>query len=266
MRRVGMFAGAVALSLGFGCTITNYDLIVDNDQGGVVNTNGKAYVKFSSQAATAFPDGTDNIFWACDQKANGDRVLTNYDYFTTGGDPFLEDLYCSPDFGGCSVLTAQDPQVGDVDIFDYSINWNCPGSRVLGLLISTERDSGECGRARARDRIESMLALANSMDAVQVDGRTLLYTTAGPQSLRITVEKGGSAYDLPVTAPIGVLVDAPRRRVRFDLSHPLVPVMMKKLVNFDRSHNGRGMTATLTLNGVSGTVNFALTKNAGRPR
>ena len=265
MKRVGMLAGAVATVLSTGCALTDYELITDNDQGGVVDTNGKAYVKFSSQVVLHWPDGTDNLYWACDQKANGDRVLTTYNYFTTEGDPFLDDLYCTPDRGGCAIIVAEDPEVDD-DPYDYRLNPHCPGTRSVEFLLSAARDAGECGRARSPDGMLAALALANSMDAVAVDGRTMLYTIAGPQSLRITIDKAGSVYELPVTAPIGVLVDAPRQRAKLDLTHPLLPAMMKNLVNFDRTHNGRGMTATLTLNGVSGTVDFALTKEAGHVR
>lgn len=266
MKKVFVFACAVALTMGFGCALTNYDLIVDNDQGGVVNTNGKAYVKFSSQVATTYPDGTDNLFWACDQQADGDRVLTTYNYFTTGGDPFLDDMYCTPDRGGCAVVTSQDPQVGDADIFDYSWNQNCSGSRSLSLLLSSSRYYGECGRARTSDRISKILALANQMDAVNVDGRTVLYSKLSPINTSAVINKGGSLYSLPITGQLGLFVDAPARHVRIDATNPLVPTMVKNLVNFSNGHNGNGMTATVTLNGVSGTMNFDLTKNAGRVR
>ena len=112
------FAFAVSMLMGFGCALTNYELITDNDQGqggakgkghghnnggGVVDTAGNAYVRQSSQAATTYPDGTDNLIWFVDQKKNGDRKLSTINYFTTQGSPFKDDLYCSPDWGGCTV-------------------------------------------------------------------------------------------------------------------------------------------------------------------
>lgn len=267
MKKIFVLACAVALTMGFGCALTDYDLIVDNQYGGTVNTNGKAYVKFSSQIATTFPDGTDNLYWACDQKPNGDRVLTTYNYFTTGGDPFLDDLYCTPDRGGCAVVTAQDPQTGDVDPFDYSWNQNCSGSRSLSLLLGSSRYYGECGRVRSSDRVLKGLALANQMDAVNINGRTWLHGNLSALNTSAIFNKGGSAYSLPITGQLGLFVDAPARRVTIDASNPLTATMVKNLVNFNNSHNGNGMTGEVTLNGVSsGTTNFSLTKNAGRVR
>ena len=131
------FAFAVSMLTGFGCALTNYELITDNDQGqsgpkgkghghnnggGVVDTAGNSYVRQSSQAATTYPDGTDNLIWFVDQKKNGDRKLSTVNYFTTQGSAFKDDLYCSPDWGGCKVSTSNDPEIGDVDDYDYRAN------------------------------------------------------------------------------------------------------------------------------------------------
>jgi hypothetical protein len=267
MKKIFVLACAVALTMGFGCALTDYDLITDNENGSApVNTNGKAYVKFSSQIATTYPDGTDNLYWACDQSTSGDRVLTTYNYFTTGGDPFLGDLYCTPDRGGCALVTAQDPQTGDVDPFDYTYNKNCSGLRSLSLLLGSSRYYGECGRVASSDRVLKVLALANQMDSVNIDGRTWLHGNLSALNTSVVVNKGGSAYALPITGQLGMFVDAPRRHVLVDASNPLASTMVKNLVNFNNSHNGSGMTGTITLNGVSAETRFSLTKNAGRVR
>ena len=75
MRKFVVMAFVAAAAMGFGCALTNYELITDNDFGGTVNTNGKAYVRQFSQVATEWPDGVDNFIWFADQKANGDRTL-----------------------------------------------------------------------------------------------------------------------------------------------------------------------------------------------
>ena len=58
MKKLFYLGFCVMLSLGVGCAITNYELITDNDQvsngqgSGVVNTNGKAHIRESSQIGT----------------------------------------------------------------------------------------------------------------------------------------------------------------------------------------------------------------------
>jgi hypothetical protein len=270
MKKIFVFACAVALTMGFGCALTNYSLITDNalaGPGNPVNTNGKAFINFTSQIAVAAPDGQDVFWYMLDQAANGDRVIQNYNYFTTtGSDPFLDNQYCSPDRHGCSMITAQDPEVGDVTIFDYTYNINCTGLRSITYLGSVSRYYGsECGRARTTDRVLNALNLANQMDAVQVNGRTWLHGNLSALNTSFIVEKGGSAYSLPITGQLGVYLDPLARRLQIDATNPLVSMMNKNMANFDKSHNGGAITGTLTVNGVSVPLPaFALSKNAGR--
>jgi len=112
-----------------------------------VNTNGKAHVHESSQVALIWPDGTDEALWFVDQKANGDRTLTTYVNYSPAYPTFHDDLYCNPDWQGCAVITADDPEIGDVDIYDYKYNPNCPAARSIYYLFSTTRYYGECGRS-----------------------------------------------------------------------------------------------------------------------
>ena len=76
MKKVSYLAFCLLLVAGFGCAITNYGIITDNDQvsngqgSGVVDTKGKAKLFESSQIATIWPDGTDELFSMIDQKAD----------------------------------------------------------------------------------------------------------------------------------------------------------------------------------------------------
>ena len=254
-----LFLLGLAAAMGFGCAITNYQLIVDNDVDGTVNTNGKAYIKQSFQIATPWPDGTDNIMWFVDQKANGDRVLTNYDFhrnwFTNGSgsdiSPFKDDKYCSPDWTGCSVITAQDPEVGDASIFDYTYNLNCPGLRSLVYVFTTTRYVGECGRAKA-DRITSALNLVNSMQTVPMYGTTWLKTVLNSTNATIIMDNHrGSTQAFSPAGDIPVYVNLGQRRAIIDMQNPVNRQMFEQIRSWANSHPGPYQTVTDVINGES---------------
>jgi len=257
------FAFAVSMLMGFGCALTNYELITDNDSGGVVNTAGNAYVRQSSQAATTYPDGTDNLIWFVDQKANGDRKLSTVNYFTTGTIMFKDDLYCSPDWAGCKVSTSNDPEVGDVDDYDYAANPSCSGYRSLSLLVSTTRYYGECGRARTTDRATKMIALANDMTPVQLNGATWLRGNLSALNTSMVLNNhNGSVYALPMTSQIGVTANFATRRVILDLTNPNNRNVAQNAINWSKAHPGPGIEATLTVNGNDLVYHTKLMNNA----
>lgn len=252
MKKLFLFGATVALAMGFGCAITNYALITDNDVGGTVNTNGKAYIRQSSQIATIQPDGTDNLMWFVDQKANGDRVLTTYNFHRSGSEsPFKDDLYCSPDWTGCAVNTSQDPQTGDTSIFDYKANFNCSGARSLSLLISTSRYYGECGRAKA-DRMTTALSLANQMTPVQMNGSTWLKGTLDSTNATWVLDNhNGATAAFSPAGSINVFVNAPLRRVQIDMSNPVLRQSLLQVNSWLTSHPGPSLTVTRVINGIS---------------
>lgn len=260
-----LFLLGLAVAMGFGCAITNYSLITDNDlgtSGATVNTNGKAYIRQSSQIATLFPDGQDNIMWFVDQKANGDRALSNYDFATAIGQPyFKDDSYCSPDWTGCAVVTASDPETGDTSIFDYSLNANCPGLRGLAFLLSTSRYYGECGRAKA-DRITSMMNIANQMTTVQLNGTTWLKGVLNSTNSTVIMNNNnGSTQAFSPAGDITVYVNAAARRAIVDLSNPVNRQYFQQIQNWATGHPGPYQTITRVYNGESFTSDQQLLVN-----
>jgi len=251
MKKLFVFGFAAAAAMGFGCALTNYELITDNDQGGVVNTNGKAYVRQFSQVATSWPDGNDNMVWFVDQKANGNRTLTTYNYATSAtDDPFKDDLYCSPDWTGCALITADDPEVGDVDDFDYRANVNCSGFRSLSLLVSTTRYYGECGRSAVTDRTTRMLGIANQMSPVQYKGATWLRTNLNALNTSIVLNNNnGSVYALPMISQIGLTANFAQRRMLLDLTNPNNRNLAQSAINWNSAHPGPNVTATISIEG-----------------
>jgi hypothetical protein len=263
MRKLFYLGFCLVLMTGVGCAITNYELIVDNDQvkqgsSGTVNTQGKAHVIESSQIATLWPDGSDETIFFVDQKASGDRTLTTYNNFSTAAGPtFHDDLYCNPDHQGCAITTADDPEVGDVDIFDYSFNPNCSGARSLSLLLGTTRYYGECGRGKLD--LASRIALGNMGRIGTAIGSEGLFYDLNRSNLTISLDNNaGFVSNLPVTADFSAfLTVGGQRKMVLDLTNPLLASMGRSYADF-LANNATGMTTvTVTYNGISASSQIA---------
>jgi hypothetical protein len=256
MKKLLTFAAVMALSLG--CAVTNYSLITDNDVGGTVGTNGKAYIKQSAQIAFQYPDGTDNLIWFVDQATgSGNRTLYTIDFHRDypAQSPFKDDLYCSPDWSGCAIVTAPDPEVGDTSIFDNSQNQNCTGWRTLSLLTSTSRYYGECGRAKG-DRIRTVLNLANQMTPVSVNGTTWLKGVVNSSNLTYIVDNNnGMTTSFSPGADVTLLVNAPHHQIQMDLQNPVIRQSLQRARTWLDAHPGPYQTITAVLNGETATGN-----------
>lgn len=253
-----LFAAWIAVcAVATGCAITDYQLVTDNDQvsngrgSGVVNTNGKAMILDCWGAATIWPDGTDQLFTMVDQKANGDRTLTTYNNFSTEDDPtFYYSQYCNPDWQGCSIITAPDPEVGDDDLWDYRANANCFGFRSFSIAYSTSRYYGECGRAAMT--LQDRIALLNMGRIAERWGQEgLLYDLNG-DSLTVLVDDGeGLRRTLRFSGEAEAFVVAPGRRFVLDARHPLLGNLGRDYADFLRDHRGGSTRLTVTYNGIS---------------
>ena len=252
-RRVTVLFGsvfAISLLTGFGCALSNYELITDSD-GRIVNTKGNAYIRQFAQVATAYPDGNDDLLWYVDQKANGDRKLSTVNYFTTVDDetPTKDELYCSPDWSGCKVATANDPEVGDIDDYDYTVNPHCSGYRSLSLAIATTRYYGECGRARNTNRAAKLVGMASTFSPVTIDGRTWLRgSLSALNSALVLNDRKGSAFSVPLTADVGITMQLASRRMILDLTNPNNRDVAQNAVDWASAHHGP-VEAVITVNG-----------------
>lgn len=262
MRKLFYLGFCLVLAMGVGCAITNYSLITDNDQvangqgTGIVNTNGKAHIIEGSQIATLWPDGADEWLNFVDQKANGDRVLTNYNNFSAAYPIFHDDEYCNPDWNGCSMVTSQDPEVGDVDIFDYTYNINCKGIRSFYLLLSTSRYYGECGRVKMplADRINliNMGRLGRNM------GLEGLFYDLNRSNATITLNNNaGFVTTLPMNAQVQGFFSFAGRKATLDMTNPLLASMGRAYADFLANHATHQTTVTMTYNGISMNWNIA---------
>ncbi len=262
MRKLFYLGFCFILAAGVGCAITDYDLIVDNDQvkqgsSGIVNTTGKAHIIESSQVATLWPDGSDETFSFVDQKANGDQTLTTYNNYGTGSDPYFhDDTYCNPDWQGCALVTAPNPYVGDVDIFDYTANWNCQGARSLSFLASTSRYYGECGRVNMP--LQDRISLANMGRYGRSMGLEGLFYDLNRSNTSITLDNNaGFVTSLPVTADVAGFVSMGARKSTLDMSNPMLASMGRSYADFLANNATHSTTLTLTHNGIGMSWNIA---------
>lgn len=272
MKKLFYLGLCALLTTGVGCALSNYELITDNDQvsngqgSGVVNTNGKALVRQSSQVALGWPDGTDNAVWFVDQAANGDRTLSTYNNFSTGSDPiFPDDLYCSPERQGCAIVTSSDPEVGDVDIYDYSYNPNCAGARSVYYLTSTTRYYGECGRALA---LTDRLSLLNQGRLVSKNGVAGLQWAATPMNTTVTLNnKAGVQQLLPMAGSFSItMIPNGQRQTIIDLNNPMNKVLFNSAADFMSNYGSSVNEISFVYNGIEIKRSFGRTEDSNSLR
>lgn len=268
MKKLLYLGIAVALTMGFGCALTDYALITSNNQSGPVNTNGKALVN-AGQIATIWDDGSDDIVWYVDQAANGDRSITNYDFFVpTGGPSFFQDRkYCNPGWNGCSMVTASDPQVGDVDPFDYRYNANCNGARSLSLLLSSSRYYGECGRTIGRPSITDRASLLLSGKSSNLNGESGTLFNVGPQNTSIGVTNdNGATFQIPVNGhtQVWARIMSGTPKIAVYANNPVLATSWRAYGDFlARNATYNSTTFSITYAGVP--VNFTVAGNRMGP-
>jgi len=259
MRKLFVLGFLVVAAMGFGCAVTDYDLITDNDSRGVVNTQGKAYIiRDFSTIAFAYPDGNDQAFYMIDQNSAGVANIDTYNYYTTdGGTPYKDDSYCSPDWTGCSIVSATDTNDGSDVMFDYDhFNPNCSGARSLVYLLSTTRYYGECGRATITDRTQKLISLANNMQTVQRFGRTVLHTALNANNLSVvfTNNSTGSTFTPSIISSVDLYLNFGARRASVDFSNPMNGRLFQNVTNWFNQNPG-AVSTTFIVDGHDATFN-----------
>lgn len=255
MRKLFYAGFCLVLAIGVGCAITDYELMYDSYSGEIINTNGKAKLIPSSQVALIWSDGADNLFSMVDQKANGDRTLTTYNFYTTDGTYFWDTMYCSPDWTGCSIWTAPDPEVGDVDPFDGSWNQNCSGSRSLYYLVATTRYYGECGR--------QTLTVGERLNVLsygqQVNDYTLRYNMNNSNSHILLNNNAGVSSLIGLMGSIDVVWNLKGNdTLTLNMTHPLLGNTMRSIADWNDRFGTGVTTATIGFNGVEKTFDLRI--------
>jgi len=238
MKRLLYIAFCLAFLSGVGCAITDYGLIVDNEQaqndqgGGVVNTNGKAHIIETNKIAFIFSPSGDTDEWLtfADQKADGARTLTSYSNQSTPlSTSFHDDGYCNPDWSGCATWTAPDPDPAapDVSPFDGTENVNCSISQQVvgsfGALSSTGRLS-ECGRSLTSSDIPGEIELLTMGQYGQFQGEKGLWYDINMSNLTVNFDQ-----KLLRIFPGKIFMNPRNGNTLVDLSNPMFMHMFKQL-------------------------------------
>ncbi|HHN74600.1 MAG TPA: hypothetical protein ENK10_05160 [Acidobacteria bacterium] len=211
---------AVMAGLSLGCAVTNYPVIFDSrgPWGDSVMDSfyDAAYIVPTSQIATIYSDGSDELFTVLSQDWKGDQWLKTYNNFdSTATVLFLDQTYCDPNRQtDCAIWTAWNPDLPDSyphgsssdpgggpgnnvtdDPFDGDLDDSCSGARSLSMLLSQTSRVGECGSGLWADKQASAFELS------------LLETTSF---------RGRDVYSIPVDSNIATfdLTDADGNVVR----------------------------------------------------
>lgn len=171
----------VATWLSLGCTITDYPIITD-DRGsysGIIRTGHKAWVTPSTQFATIWDDGAEELFAMVYQNQYGDQHLYTHASLdpsaTLVGFAVLDQTYCDWRFDGCEVLRAWNPHDPAVDdSYDYELfDQNCAGARSLSLLDAYTSRLGECGDHFRGRNYQSLAREFSDLGTAQWRGQTV---------------------------------------------------------------------------------------------
>ncbi len=233
----------LVLALSFGCHVTNYGLIVDNNQtsepggpGEIIVTDGKAKLVFASQWATVHADGVDENLTFIRQNADGAQTLYSHNNYSVAGEAtFSDDLYCSPETKGCAAIKSYDYDASDPaeDPFDQRVYPECPGARSLCMALSTGRYYGECGRT-GKLSVRDQLNLWNMGQLGYRGGMEVLVYGITRQNLTLTLDnQSGIVTELPVTGTAETWTALTARRFgRADLSNPLIGIMGRQYADW----------------------------------
>jgi hypothetical protein len=258
MRKLLYLGFCLALLMGMGCAITNYALMTEYWYGNqVYNTNGKAQIRFDQ--GVAFGDGSDWFFFTnfVDQKANGNRKLNTYSLVTpysSPNAPWTDYFYCTPDWNGCAIWSADDPE-GPDDPFDGTYGVNCPGAQFLKTLLSSGRYYGECGRASlpVADRINLLSS------GTLIDEYTLGYTLNGGNTTIILDNNAGVRSLVPVLGQVGLEVGTFKMgHTMLDATNPLLANSARWVADWNDTYGTNHTSITVVYNGVVKTVETRL--------
>lgn len=248
----------LALLTSLGCAVTNYGVITDNrgDYSGVIRTMHKAYIVPTSQVATIWSDGTDELFSMVYQNQYADRhIYTFNNYDPTGAVTFMDQTYCDWRYEGCEITRATDPHQDWLDDpFDYEYFGDCSGARSLSLLVSQTSRLGECGDRIFRD-LQDLGAEFAELPTTSFRGETAYLVPMNAGNTSINLINGDTATSMPLYGQFtGFLTE----KLQFVV--PMTPNMKLQLgwlANYSAT-NGNLATVEITYGSLQGTVDLAI--------
>lgn len=203
MKKLVYGAIVLAVAVSFGCAVTDYPVIFDSagpwENAVLDGQYDQAYIVPTSQVATIWDDGTDELYTLVAQDWKGDQWLYTYDnYDPTGAVMLLDQTYCDPNHGDdCFIVKSWNPDYPNAypwngqdssneadDPFDGVENPDCQGYRSLSMLLEQGTRLMECGSGIMDDRQNAYFEYS---------------------LLEKTTFRGREVYSLPVDANIAEL-------------------------------------------------------------
>jgi hypothetical protein len=225
----------VAVIASLGCAVTNYPVILDSrgpwEDAVLDGQYDQAYLVPTSQVATFWDDGSDELYTLVAQDWRGDQWLYTYNNFDPTMDiQFLDQTYCDPNHEeDCWIVKAWNPDYPDAypwngqdssneadDPLDYLADTNCKGYRSLSMVISDELRLRECGSSIMADRQNAAFEFAlldettfrgESVYAVPIDGHVMTLHATGMDDVTLEMPIYGRYelyldHDLRLAVPI----------------------------------------------------------------
>lgn len=253
MMKLLFFALLAACSLG--CAITDYPVITDSrgaDGDGVMTGQyDLAYIIPSSQVATIWDDGTDELFTLVSQNWGGDQWLKTYNnYDPTGAVQLLDQTYCDPNFDSnfCALATAWNPDLPDDDPFDYVYDENCSGLRSLYYLVSYTSRFGECGSGLHADRQGFALEFS-LLDKVKFRGENMYHVPIDSTVASFTV----NGAEMPIYGRFNLYMND-----KLQVAFPVTPNLRYQRNAIDRIVQRDGNVLDVNLTYGSLNANFKI--------
>lgn len=218
MKRVllaALLVGAFALS---GCAVTDYPVVWDSrgaDANAVMQSfYDKAYIIQTSQVATFWPDGSDELFQEVTQDWKGDQWLYTYSNYDASGTLWFQDItYCDPTRqSDCAIVRSWNPDLPNVyphgdqgagynnvdDPFDGVIDPSCQGYRSLSMLLAMNSRLGECGSGIWSDKQGAAFEFAN-LERVNFRGSEYYHLPIDSSVASFAIQgQDGAATAMPV--------------------------------------------------------------------
>jgi hypothetical protein len=274
MKKLLLIALLAAFSLG--CAITDYPVIFDTrgaDADGVMTGQYDLAYIVTSQVATIWDDGSDELFTLVSQDWKGDQWLKTYNnYDPSGIINFLDQTYCDPTFDSsfCAIATAWNPDLpnayphGDQgagynnvdDVFDYVLDLNCNGARSLSLLVSYTSRYGECGSSVWADRQGAAYEFS-LLEKVNFRGQSVYHIPVDSTVATFTV----NGADMPVYGRFNMYMND-----KLQVAFPVTPNARYQLNAIDRviQRDGHFLDVNMTYGSLNANfkVNVTTVQNA----
>lgn len=258
MKKLLGAAICLAVMTGLGCATIDYPIVTDDrgDYSGIIRTAHKAYIQQTSQVATFWADGSDELFSMVYQNQYGDQKLYTFNNFDpTGANWLLDQTYCDWRYEGCELVRAWNPIQND-DPEDYELFDSCSGARSLSLLVGQEGRVGECGDTLFGADMQGLAGVFASLDTTQLRGETAYVLPISTHDTSVTLT---SAQGLTQTMPIfgtttGLFTDD------LNLIIPMTPNTRHQLtwVRQWAAENGSSARVELDYQGVSAAIDVTL--------